>query len=67
MGLDLFKTIPCDIRSVEFSSIVANEVTDVSFKEQMIVCISWVDEDLNQDVAKSGEMLSEIKHLLKIF
>ena len=33
----------------------------------MIVCIRWVDEDLNQDVAKSGEMLSEIKHLLKIF
>ena len=67
MGLDLFKTLLCDIRSVEFCSIVPNEVTDVSCKEQMIVCIRWVDEDLNQDVAKSGEMLSEIKHLLKMF
>ena len=67
MGLDLFKTLLRDIRSVEFCSIVPNEVTDVSCKEQMIVCIRWVHEDLNQDVAKSGEMLSEIKHLLKMF
>ena len=28
-----------------FSSVIADEATDISNKEQMTVCIRWVDED----------------------
>ena len=45
MGLDLLKSLLCDIRSAEIFSVVVDEATDVSCKEQMVVCIRWVDED----------------------
>ena len=45
MGLDLLKSLLCDIRSAEIFSVVVDEATDVSCKEQMVVCIRRVDED----------------------
>lgn len=34
------------IRSSKWFTIMADETTDVSNKEQMVVCIRWVDENL---------------------
>ena len=33
------------IRNAEFYSIIADEASDVSHKEQLVVCIRWVDND----------------------
>ena len=45
MGLSLLRKLLSDIRSAEFFSVIADEATDISNKEQMTVCIRWVDED----------------------
>ena len=37
--------IIADIRKVHWFSIIADEATDVSNKEQLTVCIRWVDDD----------------------
>ena len=44
IGLDLLKSLLCDSRSAELFSKVADEANYVSCKEQMVVCIRWVDE-----------------------
>ena len=45
MGLSLLRKLLSDIRSAEFFSVIADEATDISNKEQMTVCIRWVNED----------------------
>ena len=47
MGLSLLRKLLSDTRSAEFFSIIADEATDVSHKEQMTVCIRWFDEDFS--------------------
>ena len=47
MGLSLLRKLLSDIRCAEFFSLIADEATDVSNKEQMTVCIRWVDEDFS--------------------
>ena len=34
------------IQSTGFYSLMADEVTDSSNREQVVVCIRWIDEDL---------------------
>lgn len=40
-----------DIRSVEWFSLIADEAADVSNREQLVVCIRWVDSnfDIHED------------------
>ena len=45
MGLSVLKELS-EIRKAEFYSIIA-EATDVSRKEQLIICIRWVDDNFN--------------------
>ena len=37
----------CDIHRAQWFSLILDEATDVSHKEQMVVCIRWVDEDIS--------------------
>ena len=46
MGVSLLKKLLSDITSAELFSVIPHEATDVSNKEQMIICIRWVDEVL---------------------
>ena len=45
MGLSLLRKLLDDIRSVKFYSVIADEATDVSHREQMAAHIRWVDGD----------------------
>ena len=45
MGLSMLRKLLDDIRSAKFYSVIADEVTNVSNREQMAVCIRWIDED----------------------
>ena len=47
MALKVLREIPSDIRNAEFFSILVDETTDVSNKTQLVLCIRWVDDDLN--------------------
>ena len=45
MGLNVLRGLLSEIRNAEFYSIIADEASDVSHKEQLVVCIRWVDND----------------------
>ena len=45
MDLRILREIASNIRSV-FYTIMADETADVSNKEQLVICIRWVDENL---------------------
>ena len=45
MGHSLLRKLLEDIRSAEWFSLIVDEATDVSNKEQLAVCIRWVDTD----------------------
>ena len=47
MGVSLLRGLLVDINRAQWFSLIANEATDVSNKEQLTVCIRWVDEDFN--------------------
>ena len=46
MALKVLREISSDIRNAEFYSIMADETADVSNTEQLVLCIRWVDDDL---------------------
>ena len=46
MALKLLRGIASDIREADFFSIMADESSDVTNKEQLTLCIRWVDENL---------------------
>ena len=45
MGRSLILKLLSDIRSAEWFSLIADESSDVSNKEQLAVCFRWVDKD----------------------
>ena len=45
MGLSVLRGLLSEIRKAECYSIIADEVTDVSHKEQLVICIRWVDDN----------------------
>lgn len=47
MGLSVLRRLLCEIRRAQWFSLILDEATDVSHKEQMVVCIRWVDEDFS--------------------
>ena len=47
MALKVLREITSDIRNAEFFSILVDEATDVSNKTRLVLCIRWVDDDLN--------------------
>ena len=46
MGLQVLRDIATSLHSVEFYSIMVDETTDVSNKEQAVLCFRWVSDDL---------------------
>ena len=53
MALKIFQEITAEIRSAEFCAIRANQTSDISKIEQLI-CIRWVDDDLNSREGFTG-------------
>ena len=47
MALKLTRDVAANIRLAKFYTIVADETVDVSNTEQLVICIRWVDDDLN--------------------
>ena len=45
MGLSVLRKILDEIRSATYFSIIADEASDISNKEQLSICIRWVDKD----------------------
>ena len=46
MGLQVLRDIATSLYSAEFYSIMVDETTDVSNKEQAVLCFRWVSDDL---------------------
>ena len=46
MGLQVLRDITTSLHSAEFYSIMVDETTDVSNKEQAVLCFRWVSDDL---------------------
>ena len=46
MGLQVLRDIATSLHSAEFYSIMVDEMTDVSNKEQAVLCFRWVSDDL---------------------
>ena len=47
MALSILRDISRSIQNGVFYTIMADEVTDSSNREQFVLCLRWVDEDLN--------------------
>ena len=47
MGLSVLRELLSEIGKAEFCLIIADEATDVSRKEQLVICIRWVDDNLD--------------------
>ena len=47
MALKLMRDVAANISSAKFYTIMADETTDVSNTEQLVIRIRWVDDDLN--------------------
>ena len=45
-ALRILRDIASNIRSSVFYTVMADETADVSNKEQLVICIRWVDDDL---------------------
>lgn len=60
LGLSVLRRLLADINRAQWFSLIADEATDLSKKEQLVVCIRWVDEELN-----IHEDPVELIHLLK--
>ena len=44
MALGMMRQISANIQHTQFSTIMADETADVSNKEQLVICIRWVDD-----------------------
>ena len=47
MALSILRDVARNIQNGVFYTIMADEVTDSSNQEQFVLCLRWVDEDLN--------------------
>ena len=46
LALGILRDISRNIQNAVFYSIMADECADISNKEQLVICIRWVDENL---------------------
>ena len=46
MALNILRKIARNIQQAKFYSIMGDETADISNKEQLALCIRWVDDDL---------------------
>ena len=46
LALGIFKEISSSILEAEFYTVMADESADVSNKEQVVICIRWIDDNL---------------------
>ena len=47
MAMHILRSIVKNIKKSSYYSIMADEITDIINKEQFVICIRWVDNDLN--------------------
>ena len=47
MSLSIFRAVVNSIKKSDFFSIMVDESSDVSNREQVVFCVCWVDEDLH--------------------
>ena len=47
MGLKILREIAYNVREADFYSIMCDEATDVANVSQLVVCLRWVDDELN--------------------
>lgn len=47
MGLSLLRGLLVDINRAQWFSLIADKATDASNKQQLTVCIRWVDEEFS--------------------
>ena len=46
MGLQVLRDIGAALHNAEFYSLMVDETTDISYKEQTVLCFCWVSDDL---------------------
>ena len=46
MALNMLRKIARNIQQAKFYSVIGDEAADISNKEQLVLCIRWVDDDL---------------------
>ena len=46
MAMQVLRSVVESVRSVPFLTIMVDETTDVSNKEQVVICFRWVDDKL---------------------
>ena len=46
MALSILRENSSSMRESGWFTIMADECTDVSYKEQFVICLHWVDADL---------------------
>ena len=49
MAMHILRSIVKNIKKSSYYSIMADEITDIINKEQFVICIRWVDNDLNEN------------------
>ena len=47
MALKMMRDVAANIRSAKFYTFMADETADVLNTEQLVICIRWVNDDLN--------------------
>ena len=47
--MHILRSIVKNIKKSSYYSIMADEITDIINKEQFVICIRWVDNDLNEN------------------
>lgn len=47
IGLEILRSVLDDARQAKWFSIMADETMDVAYKEQLVVCVRWVDDSFN--------------------
>ena len=47
IAMHILRSIVKNIKKSSYYSIMADEITDIINKEQFVICIRWVDNDLN--------------------
>lgn len=47
IGLEILRSVLDDVRQAKWFSIMADETMDVAYKEQLVVCVRWVDDSFN--------------------
>ena len=47
MSLNILREIACQLQTTPYFTMMADECTDLSNSEQLVLCFRWVDDQLN--------------------